>query len=151
MAYESFMNINSKSPLSKRINNGVIGCVPDHPLMKRLVLGLTSLDRPPQRYFSPWSHTGPLYLTKHIHQYCSSSSTTSCEDVVIHPFTDFLPYHSTETIPSMAGSRERSGKYQSMFLHLWGSTHDIYGGDGSHADAVSVSAQIIKGGDSMLF
>jgi tetratricopeptide (TPR) repeat protein len=67
------------------VANGVIGCIPGHPVMEELVTRVHGLDLDQLRLSIPWSHTGPVLLTEVLEQYDSVAK--------IYPSRLFYPEH----------------------------------------------------------
>lgn len=91
-----------------RIANGIMGSVPNHPIVKkyREEMGKATKITP------PWSTIGGTLLTDIIYRYRTKDTT------ILEPHT-FYPFDSK--------GRASKTKGESYGQHLWGTTHDMYG------------------------
>jgi mannosyltransferase OCH1-like enzyme len=106
-------NKNKGVPLSQtRIANGIMGCEPDHPLIKRYIdaIGKTKV------FIPAWRTIGGTLLTQCIYDHFVASGDKGI--MLLDPHT-FYPFDS-QGVPSRT-----QGK--SYARHIWGSTHRLYG------------------------
>lgn len=90
------------------IANTVIACVPDHPLINKMVNGLAGCPISTKR---SWQATGPLYLTRSLKDYTGQHT--------LYPSYYFLPTH-------WSGKKVDSKGFEPYCGHGWGTTYNSY-------------------------
>ena len=91
----------------KFIANGVLGAIPKHNMIKKII---KTLDNDPRRCKGPpWKQVGPKVVTDAL----------KGTEIEILPFQIFYPYHFTEKIDK---EFKKAIKYNSYALNLWGTT-----------------------------
>lgn len=91
-----------------RINNGVIGSIPNHPILKNYVKGI----KVAKKIYPPWKTIGGKLLTKCVEKYKNK------EKIKILPAYTFWPKnHDGKAVPI-------KGKVYSR--HFWGTTLGVY-------------------------
>jgi mannosyltransferase OCH1-like enzyme len=90
------------------IANGVVGSVPDHPLIGQIIQDM--LDQDPGN-LPPWQYSGPVRLTQTVHNH-------QFRDITIYPSHYFLPQH-------FAGEMYK-GNGQIFATQGWNSTKRVW-------------------------
>jgi mannosyltransferase OCH1-like enzyme len=100
---------------SPEINNGLMGCVPGHPLVKRLIMGLGKPIRTTNG-MTVLRKSGPHYLTE---RFFESAESLDTEDVIL-PSSFFYPLPN---FARMEGATEEDKKKYarewSLAIHFW--------------------------------
>lgn len=104
--YKSFFAVEAN--LDGRIANGVIGCLPDHPIVNAYIDAMGKADK----VDPPWSTVGGTMFTEMIGRHQDDRTQ------ILKPHT-FYPFDSKGN-----AARTRGTIYA---RHYWGSTHRLYG------------------------
>ncbi len=108
------------------IANGVIGFIPNHPLLKQLIDYYKTKINESSNEKEPWKVTGPLVFTEYVNKFIetiknSNTNTNTDEDIsrfiTIFPDYFFYPIHFTNTINDMY-----DGHGKIYTCQLWNST-----------------------------
>ncbi len=90
------------------IANTVMGCVPRHPLISKMVDGLSECPISTQR---SWIATGPMHLTRSLKEFTGQHT--------LYPSYYFLPKH-------WSGKKVDRKGFEPYCSHGWGTTHNSY-------------------------
>lgn len=126
-SYMSQNNFQSKSPTSESIGTGVIGGIPQHPILLEITDQLNN-----QMVSGPaWLQVGPHHVMRVLKR-CSHCNATG--DIHILPYYTFIPYHHSEVgdpnIKKMMTTEPhllpKVKRFNSFAMNLWGSTFNIW-------------------------
>lgn len=95
--------------LKGRIANGVMGSVPEHPILQEYIRRMDTAEK----VMPPWSTIGGTLFTEVIHEKRTEHS------MILEPHT-FYPFDSK-------GKKSRTDGEDRYAQHHWGTTHKLYG------------------------
>lgn len=102
-------------PGQKRIANGIIGSVVEHPIIKAYREAMAKADK----LVPAWSTIGGTLFTDCIYTFMQDMQKDWEKNIMILEPHTFYPFDSS-------GQPSRT-KGKSYARHVWGSTHDLYG------------------------
>jgi len=104
------------------VGNGVIGCVPNHPIIKKCINGIKLLSW--DNLQSPWKYTGPGLITKCINSYLMKTNHRSMGNVAVYPSLFFHPFPGALRFQYWSGelSRNEIERFlipETFAVHFW--------------------------------